>query len=76
MERDAFMRAMDVQQPDWWITFASQQDLVDYVRKTLPRFDGTPVSADNLAHARESMRRSVAAHLEMPVRAYVQGVVT
>lgn len=73
MDRDAFMRAMDAQQPDWWITHATQQDLIDYVRCTIPRFDGRPASPDNIAHAREAMRRNVAAHLEMPVRAAVQG---
>lgn len=71
-DRDTFMKAMDVQQPDWWIRFATQEDLVQFVYKTRT-WRGETADSDTITFARESLRRSVASQLEMPVRAYVQG---
>lgn len=68
-----FMRAMDVQQPDWWLRFASQQDLEDYARFCSPDWQGEYPSGTRMELKRQTMRVHIATRLVMPVRAHVQG---
>lgn len=46
------MEILDTQKPDWWIVYATQQELIDCVRQCTDGYSGT-VSAKN------TLRRSV-----------------
>lgn len=59
-----FQSAMDLQQPDWFITFATQQELAGIAQRCIDGRSGT-VAAKNV------LRHEVATRLIMPLRACV-----
>lgn len=63
--REAFQKGLDLHQPDWWITFATQAELIEFVRYVDQARGG-------LARARDTLRRQVCDRLFMPVRAAVE----
>ena len=65
-----FMRGLDVQQPDWWITFADDQDVRHYARETWT-WEGKPADPAHISRVRDSMRRSVASRLMLGCRAAI-----
>ena len=68
--RDEFIKGLDLIQPDWWITLAHQQDLMDCVRMCTDGHSGT-------VQAKEQLRRRTAERLFTSVRAAVEsGLVT
>ena len=39
--RDRMMKGLDIVKPDWWIVFATQQELIDCVRSCTDIYSGT-----------------------------------
>ena len=68
---DRFVAGLDLQQPDWWITFADEQDKAHYIRETWG-WDGKPAAPEHIARLRESLRGSVARRLMLGCRAAVE----
>lgn len=68
---DQFIHGLDVQQPDWWITFASEQDMQHYVRETWT-WEGKPAAPEHIMRVRDSLRRSVARNLMLGCRAAIE----
>jgi hypothetical protein len=67
---DQFIVGLDRQQPDWWITFADQQDARRYMRATWT-LDGKLADAAHIARVRDSLRRTVAQSLMLGARAAI-----
>lgn len=63
--RDKLMKALDIHQPDWWITHATQQDLQDCVRLCTDGSSGT-------IKAKEQLRRRVADRFYLPINAAIE----
>lgn len=74
MNWEILATVMDVQQPDWFISYANEQELKDFARARAAQraaaVSHTP-TAVGIARATESLCRAVAQRLEMPVRAAV-----
>lgn len=64
---DRFQAAMNIHQPDWFISFANEQELKDYARALQTIRDG---KHSNTA-AELALKRNVAHRLTMPLRAAV-----
>ena len=63
---EMFIKGLDADKPDWWITFANEQELRDCVRECTDGHSGT-------VHARNVLRREVSERLFSVVRAAYNG---
>lgn len=45
---DRLKAGLDIQQPNWWIDFANQQELKDFARQVTDKKSGTVRAATNL----------------------------
>ena len=61
---DDFMKALDLHQPDWWITFAHQEDLIEHARMCSDGHSGT-IQAKNM------VRKRTVERLFTPIRAAI-----
>lgn len=62
---ESFQKGLDLHQPDWWITYANAQEMVDYIR------DCSELGRGANDRAKIKLRRCVAGRLMMPVRAAI-----
>lgn len=67
MDETRLALAMDRQQPDWWIAYATEQELKDSLRAVFDQRNGV----NRIAKAEEALRQSVSRRLFMPCRAAV-----
>jgi len=62
---EAYILGLEIHQPDWWITYATQQDLIDCVRMCTDGHSGT-------VKAKQQLINRTAERLFMPIRAAIE----